>query len=130
MYWAKLIHEETAPRRRQKVEGTNFWMTKRKIPPALVVQYPDCITLENEDLGLVIVPGIALRSINQISYKETLISIFDANTEIDSLHVYARQLWVAIISIVYHFEDAAKRDSKLKEVSSNRHTALSLFRTC
>ena len=82
--------------------------------------------MENEDLGLVIVPGIALRSINQISYKDTLRSIFDANTEIDCLHVYPRQLWVAIISLVYHFEDAAVRDSKLKEVRSSHHTVLSL----
>ena len=92
----------------------------------LVERYPNCVTLENEDLGLVIVPRIALRSINQISYKETLRSIFDANAEIDSLHVYARQLWVAIISIVYHFEDAALRDSKLKEVRSSYHTNLCL----
>ena len=85
--------------------------------------------MENEELGLVIVPGIALRSINQISYKETLKSIFNANTEIDSLHLYPRQLWVAIISKVYHFEDAAVRDSKLKEVRSSYHTVLSLYMT-
>ena len=102
-------------------------MTKRKLPPALVKRYSDCVTLENEDLGLVIVPSIALRSIHQISYKETLRSIFDANKEIDSLHVYARQLWVAIISIVYHFEDAALRESKLKEVRSSRPATLSLY---
>ena len=83
--------------------------------------------LENEDLGLVIVPGIALRSIHQISYKETLRSIFDANTRLDSLDVYAHQLWVAIVSIVYYFENAANRDSKLKEVRSTLHTVLSLF---
>ena len=66
--------------------------------------------------------GISRRSMNRIFYKETLRSIFHANTEIESLEMYASQLWVAVVTIVYHFEDAAFRDSKLKEVRSSHHT--------
>ena len=127
-YWAKLA-QEVVPSDPQKTDGASFYTTDRTVRPALVERYPHCIILENDDLGLVIVPGISLRSLSRISYKETLKSIFDANAEIDSLHMYASQLWVAIVCEVYHFEDAALRESKLKEVRSSHYTVLSLYMT-
>lgn len=51
-----------------------------------------------------------------ISFKEIIRLVLEANTEMDSLHLYMRELWVAIIRKVYYFVDAAEQDSKLEEV--------------
>lgn len=126
-YWAKSAREEPISKTLPQVEGTSFWITTRKLRPALIKQYPDCVTLENCDLGLVIVPRISLRALSQIYFKETIKSIFNTNSEIDSLYLYTRQLWTAVIRVVYHFEDAAHQISKLKEVRSAHHNIKSLY---
>ena len=94
----------------------DFEITERLLSPALVKRYPYCVTLEHETLGLVVVPEIALRRIDQISFRKTIESTLEANTEIDSLHLYVRKIWTSIIRIVYYFEDIAAQKSKLEEV--------------
>lgn len=122
-YWAKIACNEpmSEPNSEPQAEGPCFWITKRKLRPALIRQYPDCVTLETWDLDLVIVPGISLRCLSQLYFKETIESILKANNEMDSLYLYIRQLWTAIIRVVYHFESTAHQDSKLKEVRSFYH---------
>lgn len=126
-YWAKIVCDKSISKTLTQVEGTSFWITTRKLRPALIKQYPDCVTLENCDLGLVIVPEISLRALSQIHFKETVESIFNANDEIDSLHLYVRQLWTAVVRVVYYFEDAAYQTSKLKEVRRVHHNIDSLY---
>ena len=100
----------------QQLDGTTFWISTRKLRPALKEQYPHRITLENSTLGLVIVPIIYLRSMHQISFKEIARLVLEANKEIDSLHLYVRQLWVAVVRRIYHFEDSTGQQGKLGEV--------------
>ena len=63
--------------------------------PPMVLQ--SGVTLENFELGLVIMSGFALRSMQQISFKEIVSLILRANNKIESLHLYVRQLWGASI---------------------------------
>lgn len=115
-YWAKLANDESSQEQHQQIEGTSFKLSTRKLPLALTQQYPHCVLLERKKLGLVIVPSISLRTVQNIHFKEIVTLVLDANTELDSLHLYMRELWVAIIRRVYHFVDAAEQKNKLEEV--------------
>ena len=42
--------------------------------------------------------------------------ILGENLEINALYLYTRQLWTAIIRVVYHFEDAAHQNRLLLKV--------------
>ena len=114
--WAKLANNATFPKKQEKVDRYTFRMSTRKLPPALIKQYPHRVVLESKTLGIVIVPDISLHGMHQISFKEIVSSVLKANMEIDSLHLYVRQLWVAIICKVYYFEDFANQERKLEEV--------------
>ena len=113
---AKLAKDEPGLKTPQLTGECDFKITDRLLLPALVKRYPYCVTLEHKDLGLVVVPDIALRRIDQICFRKTIESILEANTEIDSLHQYVREIWTSIIHVVYYFEDAAAQKSKLEEV--------------
>ena len=81
-------------------------------------KYPHCIVMDHEALGVIIVPELSLRGMNQISIKEIVKAVLEANTDIQALHLYMRPLCEAIIRRVYHFEDATLQQSKLGEVST------------
>ena len=74
--------------------------------------------MEHDELGVIIVPGLSLRALSQISIMEMVKAILDANTDIQALHIHMRPLCEAIIRRVYHFEDAALQRSKIGEVST------------
>lgn len=99
IYWAKLADKDSIPRQKPKSGPTEpaFWTSTRELRPALTEQYLHSITLENRTLGLVIIPSISFRSIHQISFKEVLKLALDANVKISSLHLYVRQLWIAVV---------------------------------
>lgn len=115
-YWAKLANNASFPKRQEKVDKYTFRISTRKLPLALIKRYPHCVALESKALGIVIVPDISLHGMHQISFKETASLVLKANMEIDSLHLYVRQLWIAIICKVYYFEDPANQQRKLEEV--------------
>ena len=76
-------------------------------------RYPHCVVMEHDELGVIIVPDLSLRALNQISITEIVKAILDANTDIQGLHLYMCPLCEAIIRRVYHFEDATSQQSKL-----------------
>ena len=76
--------------------------------------------MEHKDVGFVIVSGITLRAMHQISFTSLMKLTLEADTGIRSLHLYMRQLCIAIIRNLYNFEDPTDQDRKLKEVYSLR----------
>ena len=120
-YWAKLVGNKSTRQSLQQTDRDGFWISSRKPHPALVKKYPHHVILENKELGLVIVPDITLRSIDQISFKTTVQSIFHVNCEINSLYLHVREMWTAIVRLVYEFEDSASQDRKLQEACCHCH---------
>ena len=115
-YWAKSLDKNQPVQQNRKFDSTGFRIATRKLFVANEQRYPQCIVMEQKDLGLIIVPGIALRAMHQLSFKKVVRSTLEANAEIPLLHLYMRPLCVAIIRRIYHFEDLANQNKKLEEV--------------
>lgn len=81
-------------------------------------RYPHCVVMEHDELGVIILPDLSLRPLSQVSIKEIVKAILDANTDIQGLHLHMRPLCEAIIRKVFHFEEASLQQSKLGEVST------------
>ena len=82
----------------------------RKLSPADKQRYPHSVVMVHKDLGIVIVPGVTLRAMHQISFTSLMKLTPEADTEIRSLHLYMRQLCIAIIRNEYNFEDPTDQD--------------------
>ena len=121
-YWAKVAGKKSIRQRPEPTDKHGFRISDRKLPPAMAKKYPHYITLESKELGLVIVPDITLRSIDQLSFKTTVKSTLHANTEINSLYLHMREIWSAIVRFVYEFEDSASQDRKLQEACNYGHS--------
>ena len=95
--------------------------------PANMQRYPHCVVMEHDELGVIIVPDLGLRALSQISIKEIVKAILDADTDIQGLHLHMRPLCEAIIRRIYHFEDATSQQSKLgaRELGRPRSRATS-----
>ena len=74
--------------------------------------------MEHETLGVIIVPDLNLRALNQVFTKDIVKPILEANTDILELYLHMRPLCEAIIRRVYYFEEASDQQSKLEEVSA------------
>ena len=46
--------------------------------------------MDHDALGVIIVPDLSLRAMNQISAKESVKPILEANTDMQALHLYMR----------------------------------------
>lgn len=114
--WLTLADQDNLLEQRRKNDSTGFWKTSRTLSPASKQQYPHCIVMEHKDLGLVIVPDIALYAMQQISFWEAVRSALKMNTEIFSLHLYMRRLCTAIICSIFDLEDPASQKCELQEV--------------
>ena len=88
------------------------------LSPARRNQYPHCVVMEHDILGVIIVPGLNLRALRQVVFRDVVKPILEANTDIPTLFLYMRPLCEAIIRRVYHFEEANDQQSKLEEVST------------
>lgn len=116
-YWDKVTKDELVLQPKQEIEGTSCRIITRKLPPGLSERYPHCVVLQSKTLGSVIfVPNIFLRGIQRIAFKEAVRLVLGANTSMDYLPTYLREIWAAIIRGVYHFEDAEQKAGKLEEV--------------
>ena len=118
-YWSKLADRHSyLQQRNTKDPTTGFWISGRILTPAKAQQYPHCVLIEHETLGLIIVPDLNLRALYQVVVKDLVKPILEANTDIPALHLFMRPLCEAIIRRVYIFEEANVQQSKLDEVST------------
>lgn len=88
------------------------------LTPVNMQRYPNCVVMDHQALGVIIVPELGLRSLNRVTIKGIVQPILDANPHIPTLHRHMRALCEAIIRRVYRFEEANDQQSKLEEVST------------
>ena len=60
-------------------------------------EYPHCVVMEHDSLGVIIVPDLNLRALNQVFIKDIVKPILEANTDIPTLYLHMRPLCEAIV---------------------------------
>ena len=118
-YWSELADRKSyLQQKKARDPATGFRISTRMLTPVIMQRYPNCVVMDHQTLGVIIVPDLSLRSLNRITVKGIVQPILDANMHLPTLFRHMRPLCEAIIRRVFRFEEADAQQRKLEEVST------------
>lgn len=120
-YWEERADERAFFEREYQREPFTFVKSRRSPTKAEKKQYPGCIRMKDDEVGELLVPEIYHRAMEQISFMGTVKAVLEANPHKRISWFSIQELWTAIISQVYHFEDGLDKEMKIGEVRSVDH---------
>ena len=117
-YWEKRADEEAFFEREQRFELCAF--TKSRWNPTLAQKrnWPGCVLLEDNGRREFLIPKIALLALQQVNYMDFVKRVLQANPLKKISRFTMEELWVAVVTKIYHFEDALDKELKIGEVKS------------
>ena len=119
-YWEKRADEKAFIEREQKLEFNTFNKSLRNPTQAEERNWPGCIIMSYHASKEVVVPKISLLALQQLNYLYFVKSVLHANPLKNLSQFAMEELWVAVVTKIYHFEDTLDKEVKIGEVSSQQ----------
>ena len=117
-YWEKRADEKVFFGREQKLELSTFNKSLRNPTKAEKRNWPGCMLMRYHETKEVVVPKISLLALQQLNYLDFMKSVLHANPLKDFSKFMMEELWVAVVTKIYHFEDTLDKELKIGEAST------------
>lgn len=117
-YWEKRLDEKAFVERAHRVELCAFNKSRRNPTQAQKRNWPGCMLMEDSELNDFVVPRISLLALQQVDYVEFVKSVLQANPLKTMSRFTMQELWVGVVTGIYHFEDTVEKELKIGEVNS------------
>ncbi|CAD6579093.1 MAG: hypothetical protein ASARMPRED_008953 [Alectoria sarmentosa] len=116
-YWEKCADEKAFFEREQRFELCAFTKSRWNPTQAQKRNWPGCVLLEDNGRKEILIPRIALLALQQINYMDFVKSVLQANPLKKISRFTMEELWVAVVTKIYHFEDALDKELKIGETN-------------
>ena len=117
-YWEKRADEKSFFEREQKLELFTFTKSLREPTWAEKRKRPGCIRMRYHQSKEFVVPKISLLALQQLNYLDFVKSVLHANPSKQISKFTMEELWMAVVTKIYHFEDTLEIELKIGEVNT------------
>lgn len=117
-YWEKRADEKAFFERERRDELYGFNKSHNNPFRAQRIKWPGSIFIMDHGLKQILVPRIMLLALQQLNYLDFVKSVLQANPLIIISRFTMEELWVAVVTKIYHFEDALDKELKIGEVNA------------
>lgn len=117
-FWEKRADEKAFFERERRFELCTFNRSPNKPTSAERKKWPGCILMRYHEFSEVVVPKVSLLALQQLNYLDFVKSVLHANPLKNISQFTMEELWVAVVTKIYHFEDTLDKEVKIGEVSS------------
>lgn len=119
-YWEKRADEKAFLEREHRFELCAFNKPRRNPTQAQNRNWPGCILMEDIERKEILVPRISLLALQQVNYLDFVKSILQANPSRIISRFTMEELWVAVVTKIFHFENALAKELKIGEVDQQK----------
>lgn len=116
-YWEKRADAKAFFERERQNELYGFNKSSQKPTHAQRVKWPGSILILDHELRGILIPRVLLLALQQLNYLEFVKSVLHANPLRKISKFTMEELWVAVVTKIYHFEDTLDKELKIGEVS-------------
>ena len=117
-YWEKRADEKAFFEREERFELCTFTKSQWNPTQAQKRNWPGCVLLEDNGRKEILIPRISLLALQQVNYMDFVKSVLQANPLKKISRFTMEELWVAVVTKIYHFEDGLDKELKIGEVKS------------
>lgn len=119
-YWEKRADEKAFFEREYQSELYAFSKARQNPTRAQRRYWPGCILIEDNERNEYVIPRISLLALQQVNYMDFVKSVLQANPLKNISRFTMQELWVAVVTKVYHFEDTLDKELKIGEVNKSK----------
>ena len=117
-YWEKRADEKAFFERERRDDLYGFNKPHHHPSHAQRIKWPGSILIMDYGLKQILVPRILLLALQQLNYLDFVKSILQANPLMIISRFTMEELWVAVVTKIYHFEDTLDKELKIGEVNT------------
>lgn len=125
-YWEKHADESSFLQREHRTEFSAFNKPQRNPTVAQRHNWPGCIIMEDSEKNELVVPRISLLALQQLNYLDFVKSVLQANSLWIISPFTMEELWAAVVTKIYHFENTLEKELKIGEVQSAKALSINI----